>query len=374
MRLNSCFLKMFVLVAVLGTGFASAVYAKSLDDVIESDAKYIVDHVKKDSAVAIVNVSSESEKLSNYVMERFPDFIIGNNRSVSLVDRSKLELVEQEIDFQYSNEVDDSTMIAIGKKVGAQSIVSCAIMEAGTNYVITLKVIEVETTKVLGSQTLKIDFDDTMRSFFPHSGIAQRLKIVEDQKRLKKEKTAETVKNIFGVFSDGFYVGYLGSISTPIGISIGGINDGFSMFWDNQFGPPNFDGTTKSESHHFGHNNEFADKDLLLTYLNEQTFFRWDSVLGANMAIISPILWLSLGGGFEYKQEYRLFKDRTDNTNVWYGDDYPIQDRFKFLLSAGAFLKIHHFYGQLKYKYIVGEEISYSFRNIDLGIGYIWKK
>jgi len=67
---------------------------------------------------------------------------------LTVVDRREIDLIRSEIDFQYSGEVADESMQAVGRRLGAQSIVSGSLMEISGDYRIVIRVLNVENATV----------------------------------------------------------------------------------------------------------------------------------------------------------------------------------------------------------------------------------
>jgi hypothetical protein len=346
----------------------------TLETAIEREAAYIIERSPAGSVVAIVNIKSESDLLSEYIIERIPDYVISNNKNITFVDRTRLDLIQKEIEFQYSGEVSDETMVSIGKKIGAQIIAAGSVLETGDSYYnFNIKLINVETAVILGSNSVKIMHDNTMEAYLPHSQAAQITRAQAQAKQQKREATIQTVKKSLGIFSNGFYLGYLGSLNTPVGISLGWLSENVALFTDNTFGPPNFIGYKISDDLTYSGNSIPG-----YTPSGEETMFRWDCLFGLNINIVKTLLWVDLGAGFEYRQEYKLYSENdagsTRQTWIKNGDE---DDRFKLVISAGLFVKIWYFYIQGKYKYVFGESIDYTtygLNHLSLGLGYVWRK
>jgi hypothetical protein len=370
-------------------GLTNIYAVDTLEEAIEREAGYILQHAPANSVLAVVNIKSDSTELSAYVMERMPDYLIGNRRGITLVDRSKVDLIQQELDFQYSGEVSEDTMVSIGQKIGARIIVTGAISDSGNTYTFSVKLLDVETAAILGSSSTKVQHDDLMKSYLPNSQVAQNNRIRAVEKQQKKDTTVRQVKNVLGIFSNGFYLGYLGSLNSPIGISIGGINKKTAIFLDNEFCPPNFSGYEISEDASYKGNtvtsssSDSGYSSASYTDSHAKTAFRWNAILGMNINIIESFLWLNAGAGIEYKEEYKLYErydvsaPRSESVNVWVKNSFETQDKFKFAVSAGVFVKLWYFYLQGKYMYVIGDEIDYStygLNHLSLGLGYVWKR
>ncbi|MDR0758654.1 MAG: penicillin-binding protein activator LpoB [Treponema sp.] len=353
--------------------------ADNLEAAIEREAAYIVERSPSGSVVAIVNIKSDSDLLSTYIIERIPDYVVHNNKNITFVDRTRLDLIQKEIDFQYSGEVSDETMVSIGKKIGAQIIAAGSVLETGGSYYnFNIKLINVETAVILGSNSAGIIHDNTMEAYLPHSQAAQITKAQVQAKQQKREAVIQTVKKSLGIFSNGFYLGYLGALNTPIGISLGWTRESIAFFMDNTFGPPNFSGYEISDD--LTYNGSSITGSAGNSYTDERvdTMFRWDCLFGLNINIVKTLLWADIGAGFEYRQEYKLYSenDAGSTGKLWIKNGNE-DERLKLVISAGLFVKIWYFYIQGKYKYVFGEGVDYStygLNHLSLGLGYVWRK
>ncbi|MDR2518136.1 MAG: penicillin-binding protein activator LpoB [Spirochaetaceae bacterium] len=357
-------------------GHGSLYGADTLEKAIEKQAGYIIKNSPENTAAAILNIKSDSKVLSDYIMERLPDYVVDNKKNITFVDRSKLDLIQQEINFQYSGEVSDETMVSIGKKTGAGVIGTGTIIETGRVYTFSMKLLDVESARILGSNSVQITHDETMAGFMSGSGVAELAQEEARQKKQEREAAVSTIKDVMGIFSTGFYVGYLGALNIPIGFSLGSINEGIGLFIETGFGPPAFDGYEHQSSLSYD-GNIVQNPPWGFTYTNEnkEASFIWDLTAGLNINIIKTLLWLNLGGGFEYKQTYKLFTETSasGSNKIWIKND---SDDFKFAVSAGLYIKLLYFYIQGKYKYIAGEEFdtaNYGLNNLSLGAGYVLK-
>lgn len=76
---------------------------------------------------------------------------IGQNSSVQLVERSRLDQVIREQNFQASYRVDPSTAVKLGRVVGAQKIIRGSVSRVGTSLTIHAEMVDVQTGRIDGS-------------------------------------------------------------------------------------------------------------------------------------------------------------------------------------------------------------------------------
>jgi len=135
----------------------------TLDDVIRRSARAIEGILPQRTMVAVLNFASPSETFSDYVIEELTgELVMG--RKVTIVDRRNLELISQEMNLQLSGDVSDESAQAIGRMLGAQSIVSGTLTNMGTYYRFRVTVVNVETAEIQTQVSLDLK-DDAQVAF-----------------------------------------------------------------------------------------------------------------------------------------------------------------------------------------------------------------
>jgi TolB-like protein len=138
--------------------------ALTLDHAIAAAANALTEQMAPGSVIAILGFTSDSPDLTDYVIEELAVRIV-RARNLFVVDRQEmgLELLGRELDFQLSGEVSDETAQAIGRKFGAQFVVSGAFTPLGDRYRMRLRVVHVETARIVAVYTESVLPDPTLR-------------------------------------------------------------------------------------------------------------------------------------------------------------------------------------------------------------------
>jgi TolB-like protein len=123
--------------------------ADELDLAIREASNYLNRSVPFGSKLAILNIKSDYPPLSEYIIDVLTGNVV-NDRVFTVVDRANLALIQQEMNFQLSGEVSDESAQSIGKKLGAQIIVSGSITPFGNLWRLTVRALSVEKATVLG--------------------------------------------------------------------------------------------------------------------------------------------------------------------------------------------------------------------------------
>ena len=147
-----CFIGLFASISA----FSQA--AVTLDTALNNSTTYLTERIPAKTKVVVLNFSSKWPELSDYIIEELIGYIV-NEGTLTVVDRSNLEVIRKEMDFQLSGEVSDETAQSIGKKLGAQTIISGAMTAIGSTYRLRIRAISVETAQIQGMQNVDVAQD-----------------------------------------------------------------------------------------------------------------------------------------------------------------------------------------------------------------------
>jgi hypothetical protein len=104
--------------------------------------------LNKNSRIAIVNISSPDTDMSSFIASELEYLLVKNQFIV--VDRSELDRIRLEQNFQLSGEVDDNTIVSIGKFVGADIVITGSITGIGSTRRLRLRALSTQTAQVMG--------------------------------------------------------------------------------------------------------------------------------------------------------------------------------------------------------------------------------
>jgi len=119
----------------------------TLDQAIKEAANQIDERFKAGSKIAPLNFSSPSDNFSSYVLDELTANLV-DSRKLIVVDRKEIDLIRDEFKFQFSGEVGDDSMQALGRMLGAQSIISGSLTDMGGFYRIVIRVLNVQNASV----------------------------------------------------------------------------------------------------------------------------------------------------------------------------------------------------------------------------------
>jgi len=127
-----------------------------LDKAIQEIVDYLDTRLPAHSAVAVLNVKSDNHALSNYIIGELINTII-NRKNFIPIDREHIDFIQNEQQFHLSGDVSDETAQAIGKILGAQTIISGEVIAINskllqtTIFQLAIKAISVETAALQGT-------------------------------------------------------------------------------------------------------------------------------------------------------------------------------------------------------------------------------
>gem|GEM_PF-4595548 len=118
----------------------------SLDIAIAAAAEQLSTDLEE-KIVAVVAFGSGSEALSVYIIEELTRALV-SSRTVTVVDRRELDIVREELQFNLSGEVSDESAQALGRMLGAQSVITGVLTDLRSSFRFSVKAINVESATV----------------------------------------------------------------------------------------------------------------------------------------------------------------------------------------------------------------------------------
>jgi hypothetical protein len=125
--------------AAIATGVEGAL-ARAADETLKN--------VTQRSKIAIVYITAQDRSTTEYIVGELE--YIWVNKGYFLTDRSQLDRLRREQNFQMSGEVDDETAVSIGKFAGADIIVTGRVDGEGNLRRLRLRALNTQTAQVVG--------------------------------------------------------------------------------------------------------------------------------------------------------------------------------------------------------------------------------
>jgi len=164
-----------------------------LDLSIREASNYLNETLPHGNKLVIINVATDSEILSDYIIEELIANIV-NDKVFTVVDRQQLVYIRAEQNYQLSGEVDDDTATEIGKFVGAQTIISASMVNIGDRYRLSLRALDVLTAQVQGQFNKNITDTTSIADLSKRQNMSTTKSLEQQEKTQPKEKIEKSQK------------------------------------------------------------------------------------------------------------------------------------------------------------------------------------
>jgi len=122
--------------------------ATGVEGALARAADETLKNVPQRSRIAIVYITAQDRSTTDYISGEL-EYIWVNNGYI-ITDRSQLDRLRREQDFQLSGEIDDATAVSIGKFAGADIIVTGRVDGEGNLQRLRLRALDTQTAQVVG--------------------------------------------------------------------------------------------------------------------------------------------------------------------------------------------------------------------------------
>ncbi|MDR0706927.1 MAG: hypothetical protein LBF60_03490 [Treponema sp.] len=128
---------------------------QKLNPAVRKAASYLKKKLPNDgSKLAIFSLHSNT--LENFFVDELTDGL-SNITSFNIVDRTQLDAIAKEMGFQLSGEVSDTEQVQIGKKAGANRVISVSVQNMGQQqHRFRVRAIDVETARLYGAESFTV--------------------------------------------------------------------------------------------------------------------------------------------------------------------------------------------------------------------------
>ena len=132
---------------------AAAVNDGGVEGSLARGAQHIMDDLTPHSRIAIVFVTAKDPEVAEFIAEEL-EFIMVDQK-FTLIDRSQLDRIRKEQNFQLSGEVDDAQAVNVGKLSGANVIITGAVTGTGDLRRLRLRALDTQTAQVITTASEK---------------------------------------------------------------------------------------------------------------------------------------------------------------------------------------------------------------------------
>jgi hypothetical protein len=171
---------MVLLACFAGAVFCSAQETETLGTALTNTVVYISGVLPRGTRTLILKIAAPTAELGDYVTDELSARIV-NGRLFTVVERSAdvMREVDRETGYQMTGEVSDETMQSIGRKTGAQTIITGSISRIGSLYRMSVKATNVERAELQGQRVSTLQADSTLSSLLgsQQAGGAQAVRV-----------------------------------------------------------------------------------------------------------------------------------------------------------------------------------------------------
>jgi hypothetical protein len=122
--------------------------SSAVEGALERAAEQTLKNVLSRSKIAIVYITAQDRSTTEYIAGELE--FIWVNAGYTIIDRTQLDRIRREQNFQMSGEVDDDTAVSIGKIIGANIIVTGRVDGEGDLRRLRLRALDTQTAQVVG--------------------------------------------------------------------------------------------------------------------------------------------------------------------------------------------------------------------------------
>ena len=123
-------------------------FQETVEGALARAANETLRNVAQRSKIAIVYITAQDRSTTEYIVGELE--YIWVNKGYFIIDRSQLDRLRREQNFQMSGEVDDETAVSIGKFAGADIIVTGRVDGEGNLRRLRLRALNTQTAQVVG--------------------------------------------------------------------------------------------------------------------------------------------------------------------------------------------------------------------------------
>ena len=168
--------RIFMIAAIAILFFSTTFYvdaqtAISLDVAIQRTAQDIENRLPQRASLVLVNFSSASAALSDYIIEELTVGLMDSGKLV-VIDNNTLNraLVNTEIDLQLSGNVSDDTIVSLGRLMGADYALSGSLSGTGNSFRFEVFLIETRTQRRQSLGTRNIQSNERLVALINQQG------------------------------------------------------------------------------------------------------------------------------------------------------------------------------------------------------------
>ena len=122
--------------------------AKGIEKAIRKACASIIKEMPDDSKIAVVHVSDNGLGIASLVIDEV-EFNLVSTKRFTIVDRTTLDLIQEEQKLQMSGDVSDGDVVQIGELSGANVVIAGSVIKSDGSNRLSLKAMDVKTGRII---------------------------------------------------------------------------------------------------------------------------------------------------------------------------------------------------------------------------------
>jgi uncharacterized protein (DUF779 family) len=122
--------------------------SKGMEDAVKRACLTMINGLPNSSKIAVVYITAKGAGVASLILDEVEFHLVSTER-FTIVDRSKLDLIQEEKKFQMSGDVSDNDIVKIGALSGANVVITGSVIKSGNSNRLSLKALDVKTGQII---------------------------------------------------------------------------------------------------------------------------------------------------------------------------------------------------------------------------------
>jgi len=176
-------LLIIVFMFLLNTEYLFSQNPIGLDKALQQTVNLIYTSINTGARIFISDVQANSLSLTEYTTNKLVVMVLNDKRKDNLVvverNTQNLALMNKEINYQLSGEVSDETALSLGRKLGAEVIITGDIKQFSENFILHIRIVHIESGRILGVINETIKSDKELKPYLLKNTISNKTKPIK---------------------------------------------------------------------------------------------------------------------------------------------------------------------------------------------------
>jgi hypothetical protein len=120
------------------------------EEAVNRASEKFINSLPENKTIAVTGVKSRDTETAAFITNMLQNRLV-DAKKFTVVNREDLDAINSELQFQYSEDVDDASKVALGRRAGADIVIIGDISGSGNDRRLNLKAVDVEKNVILDS-------------------------------------------------------------------------------------------------------------------------------------------------------------------------------------------------------------------------------